>query len=150
MMRTLTVATALLLVACSQQPAEAPPANQAASAPEPKAAAEVPALQGEWQVATIDGKPVGEGSAMSVSFARTQASLIAGCVRRAFAYTQKRNVVSFAASPGGSSNCEGQGASAQLATAADALQNASIVIFDKAGSEANLSGTGGNLTIRRR
>ena len=86
---------------------------------------------------------------MAASFAAGQASLSAGCVRRAFAYTQKRNVVSFTANPAGSSNCEGQGASAEQATASDALQQASIVIFNKDGSEANLSGTGGNLTLRR-
>ncbi len=142
----LAIAALLPLAACGQQDAP-PPANEIAAAPESKPA-ETPKLDGAWRVAAIDGKPV-EGAGMAASFAAGQASLSAGCVRRAFTYTQKRNVVSFAANPVGSANCEGQGASAEQATASDALQQASIVIFNKDGSEANLSGTGGNLTLRR-
>ena len=146
-MRSIAIAALLSLAACGQQQASPPPANETAAAPEAQPA-ETPKLDGDWRVAAIDGKPV-EGAGMAASFAAGQASLSAGCVRRAFAYTQKRNVVSFTANPAGSSNCEGQGASAEQATASDALQQASIVIFNKDGSEANLSGTGGNLTLRR-
>ena len=143
----LAIAAMLTLAACGQQEAP-PPANETAAAPEAKPA-ETPKLDGDWRVAAIDGKPV-EGAAMAASFAAGRASLSAGCVRRAFAYTQKRNVVSFTVNPAGSSNCEGQGASAEQATAADALQQASIVIFNQDGSEANLSGNGGNLKLQRR
>ena len=149
-MRQLTALAALLsLAACGQQEAAPPPANESAEAPEAKPA-DTPKLDGQWSVAALDGKPVNAGSAMAASFAAGKASISAGCVRRAFTYTQKRNVVSFTANPAGSANCEGQGASAEHATASDALQQASIVIFSKDGSEANLSGTGGNLTLRRR
>jgi predicted small lipoprotein YifL len=144
----LAIAALLSLAACGQQQAAPPPGNETAALPEAKPA-ETPKLDGDWSVVAIDGKPV-EGAGMAASFAAGRASLSAGCVRRAFAYTQKRNVVSFTANPAGSSNCEGQGASAEQATASDALQQASIVIFNEDGSEADLSGTGGNLKLRRR
>ena len=149
MRSALFIVAALSLAACNQQDGTPQPANDSTAAPEAKPA-ETPKLDGDWQVAALDGKPVGAGSAMTVSFASGKASISAGCVRRAFTYTQKRNVVSFAANPAGSSNCEGRGTNAEQATAADALQQASIVIFGQDGTEANLSGTGGNLTLRRR
>ncbi len=101
-------------------------------------------------VASIDGKPVSAGAAMTASFAGGKASIASGCVRRGLTYTQKRNVVSFAADPGGSSNCEGRGTSAEHEAAYAALQGASIAIFGKEGREANLSGNGGNLALERR
>lgn len=143
----LLIAAVLSLAACNEQESAPQPANEAAAAPE-AALTQTPELSGDWQVAAIDGKPPAE--AMSASFSGGKASLSAGCVRRGWTYTQKRNVVSFAANPAASSNCEGRGASAEQATASDALQNASIVIFSKDGSEADLSGTGGNLKLRRR
>ena len=145
----LALAASVSLAACQQQEAARPPANESASAANEQVIEATGALlEGQWSVAALDGRPI--GAAMSASFAGGAASLVAGCVRRAFTYTQKRNQVSFQPDPGGSSNCEGQGASAQHATASDALQQASIVIFNKDGSEASLSGTGGNLTLRRR
>ena len=145
----LALAALLSLAACQQQDPASAPANESVSASNEQVGEKTaPLLEGRWSVAALDGRPV--DAAMSASFAGGAASLVAGCVRRAFSYTQKRNQVSFQPDPGGSSNCEGQGASAQHATASDALQQASIVIFDKDGSEANLSGAGGNLTLRRR
>lgn len=148
-MRIILAIATFSLAACGQQESPPPEANENVPAPAVEAAA-TPELAGEWVVAALDGKPVAQGSAMSASFAGERGNISQGCIRRAFTYTQKRNVVSFAPDPGGSANCEGQGASAQLATAADAAQQASIVIFSKDGNEANLSGTGGNLTLRRR
>ena len=146
MTRQLALAALLFAAACQKQPGQPPanddPANQAAKA-------EVPSLEGDWNVAAIDGKPVGAG-AMSASFAGGKVSIAAGCVRRGLTYTQKLNVVSFTADPGGSANCEGRGTSAEHESAYAALQSASIAIFGKDGTEANLSGTGGNVTLQRR
>jgi hypothetical protein len=149
MRRFFVIAAILSIAACGQQEAASPPANEPAAAGEAPAA-ETPALEGQWSVAALDGRPVGAASAMTASFAGGKASISSGCLRRAWTYTQKRNVVSFAADPGGSANCEGRGTTAEQETAYAALQEASIAIFSKDGSEANLSGTGGNLTLRRR
>ena len=148
MSRTLTFAAILLLSACSPQKQEAQPANDAASetaaAPVGK---EVPKLEGQWRIATIDGKPIGADTV--ASFAGGKVTVSSGCVRRAWSYTQKGNVVSFATDPGGSANCGG-GPSGNQEAAYDALEKASIAIFGKDGAEASLSGNGGVLALERR
>lgn len=151
MTRALAFAALIFVAGCTQQDSGSPITNDAASAPSaPEAAASVPSLEGNWQIAALDGKPVGAGSALTASFAGGKVSIASGCVRRGLTYTQERNVVSFAADPGGGSNCEGRGTSAEHETAYAALQGASIAIFGKDGKEASLSGTGGNLTLQRR
>jgi hypothetical protein len=126
-------------------------ANEAAVASDmPVAEAAVPALDGQWSVAAIDGKPVSAGSAMTATFAAGRVNIASGCIRRGWTYTQKGNVVSFATDPGSSANCGGGVPSGEQEIAYAALERASIAIFDKDGKEANLSGTGGNLTLRRR
>ncbi len=150
MTRILAAAALLLVAACGQHEGHDVAANEAAEAPATPAAADsVPSLDGEWSVASIDGKPVGSGS-MTASFSSGKANIASGCVRRGLTYTQKRNVVSFAVDPGGSANCEGRGTSAEHEAAYAALQGATIAIFGKDGKEANLSGTGGNVALERR
>ena len=146
------VAAALLLVAaCGRQDGGQPAANDVADTAAARAPAEsVPSLEGQWSVASIDGKPITAGSAMTVSFSGGKASIASGCVRRGLTYTQKKNIVSFAVDPSGSANCEGRGTSAEHEGAYAALQGASIAVFAKEGKEANLSGTGGNLALARR
>ena len=151
MTRIIAVAAILLVAACGQQEERPAAANEVTdTSAAPPAADNVPSLEGEWHVASIDGKPVSSGSALTASFAGGNASIASGCVRRGLTYTQKRNVISFAADPGGSSNCEGRGTSAEHEAAYAALQGASIAIFGKEGREANLSGAGGNLALERR
>ena len=151
MTRKLALVALLLVAACQQHEEDhAAPANEVAEAPAAPAAADnIPSLDGQWVVASIDGKPVGSGS-MAISFAGGKVSIAAGCVRRGLTYSQKRNVVSFVEDPSGSANCEGQGPSAEQEAAYAALQGASIAIFGKDGKAANLSGTGGNLALERR
>ena len=151
MTRALAFVFLTAVAGCTQQDSEPPATNEAASAQSAPAKAEgTPSLEGNWQVAAIDGRPVGAGSALTASFAGGKVSIASGCVRRGLTYTQNRNVVSFADDPGGSANCEGRGTSAEHETAYAALQGASIAIFGKDGAEASLSGTGGNLTLQRR
>lgn len=151
MMRNLGLAALLLVAACGQQDDHPAAANELADAPASAPAADsVPSFDGQWRVAAIDGRPVGAGSAMTASFSGGKAVIASGCVRRGLTYTQKRNVVSFAADPSGSSNCEGRGTSAEHEAAYVALQGASIALFRKQGREANLSGDGGNLALERR
>ena len=150
-MRNLGLASLLLVTACGQHDDPPAAANDLADAPASAPAADsVPLLDGQWRVATIDGRPVGGGSAMTASFAGGKASIASGCVRRGLTYTQKRNVVSFAADPSGSSNCEGRGTSAEHEAAYVALQGASMALFQDQGRAANLSGNGGNLELERR
>ena len=149
MTRNLALAAFLFVAACGQQGEQPAPANDAAEAPAAEPAADsVPSLDGQWRVATIDGKPTSEG--LTVSFASGKAGIASGCVRRGLTYTQKRNVVSFAEDASGSANCEGRGTSGEHESAYAALQGASITIFGKEGKEATLSGTGGNVALERR
>lgn len=148
MIRILPTVAILLAAACSQgEQAQSPPANNvadAAAAPEPKNV--VPSLEGSWSVASVAGNP---GGGLILTAGNGLASLSAGCLRRSFAYKQDRNLVSFTASPGGSSNC-GQSTSADQEAAFGALADANMAIFGKEGTEATLSGPGGTLTLQRR
>lgn len=148
MIRTLSVTALLLMAACQQQ--KNPPANEAATQPSaPAAAAAVPSLAGEWRVTMISGDPNAAKLGMAATFGSGLAKLSSGCLQRAWTYTQNRNSVAFAASPGGSSNC-GRSPSGDEETAYAALDAANIAIFAKDGKEASLSGTGGTLTLQRR
>ncbi|MDP9421977.1 MAG: hypothetical protein M3Q19_03940 [Pseudomonadota bacterium] len=148
MNRIAFVASMLLLSACNSETVTEPPVNNVA-ADEPKQAAEVPSLAGSWSVTRIEGEDTA-GLGMTARFTGGQASLAAGCMRRAWTYTQSRNIVSFKTNPAGSSNCEGRSPSGTEETAYAALDGANIAIFSKDGSEASLSGTGGSLTLQRR
>ncbi|HEY0628842.1 MAG TPA: hypothetical protein VGD23_05885, partial [Sphingomicrobium sp.] len=114
-----------------------------------EAKAEVPSLEGSWQVTMIDGaeaKPLG----MTATIGGGQASLSSGCFRRAWTYSQKGNMVDFTSSPSGSSNCGGRTPGNQEETAYAALDDVNIAIFSLQGKRADLSGTGGTLTLTRR
>ena len=149
MNRSQTLLVAMLMTAaCGQEDKASPPPNELAAAPSaPEAAAEVPALEGQWTVAAVDGKPLSATS--TAAFQGGKATISSGCHRRAWTYTQKGNVVAFTADPGGSSSC-GDGTSAEQEAAFAAMEGASMAIFGKDGAEATLSGTGGTLTLQRR
>ena len=152
MYQRLTIAALLFAAACSQQEKATAPSsadNELAAAEQASASAKtVPSLEGQWSVTSIDGKPLASGSGMSATFEASKAVLAAGCIRRAWNYTQKGNVLSFATDPGGSANCGG-GTSGEQESAFAALEKTSMVIFSDDG-EASLSGTGGGLTLKRR
>src|SRR5262245_22531840 len=99
MPRFLTIAALLLVTGCTQ-PADrnAEVANDAANIAEP-APATVPQLEGQWQLTKVDGRPI-DGSPVVATFGDGKVRAAAGCMRRAWTFTQKRNVVSFAADPG--------------------------------------------------
>ena len=147
MLRSASIVALALLTACNSETRVDQPANDAA-AEEVAPAAEVPLLAGDWRVTKIEGKDA-TGLGMTASFSAGQASLTTGCIRRAWTYTQKRNIVSFKSNPAGSANCGGGTPSGDAETAYAALERANIAIFSKQGKEASLSGTGGNLTIER-
>jgi len=154
MPRLLTVAALLLVCGCGQQTGStattsnetAANSNETAAAPAATAAPEVPALDGEWQVTKLDGRP---GGSSVVTFAGGKVRIVAGCTRRAWSFTQKRNIINLAADPGGSANCESP-PSVQQEAMIHALDRATMAIFDQQGREATLSGSGGNITLERR
>jgi hypothetical protein len=149
MIRIAPIAALLILAACGQQ--ESPAPQQANETAEPaKAPAEVPSLEGSWAVSRIGGVADAAALGMTAAITKDAVTLSTGCFRRAWTFTQNRNVVAFTSSPGGSSNCGGGSPGASAETAYAALTEANIAIFSKDGQEANLSGTGGTLTLQRR
>ena len=148
MLRTASFASFLLLSACGGETRTERPAGNAA-AEEAKPAAEVPSLAGGWIVTKLEGRDA-SGMGMMAQFDAGEATLSNGCIRRAWTYTQDRNIVSFKANPAGSSNCGGSTPGAGAETAYAALERANIAIFAREGKEVSLSGTGGNLTLERR
>ena len=151
MTRNLALAVVLFVAACGQQGDNSPAKNaMTKESAAPARPEEVPALDGQWRVVSIDGKPVGDGSAMTVEFGAGDAVIAAGCLRRAWTYTQSRNIVSFATNSAGSANCGGRAPNAEQESAYAALEQATMAIFSQKGDRANLSGTGGNLALERR
>ena len=148
MVRIAPLAALFLLAACGQQDSAPAQANEAAAAE--KAPSEVPSLEGNWTVTKVGGVADAASLGMTAAISKDMVTLTTGCLKRAWTYTQNRNVVSFTASPGGSSNCGGGSPSAGAETAYGALTEANIAIFSKDGKEASLSGTGGGLTLERR
>jgi heat shock protein HslJ len=156
MTRLLSIFALLLIGACSKQGSGvAPSANEAAPAPVessapamPAAATKSPSLEGNWKVSMIGGRDVA-GLGMTATLSGGKATISTGCFRRAWTYTQDRNVVAFTAAPSGSSNCAGQPSGDEEAANA-AISDANMAIFAKDGKEASLSGTGGMLTLQRR
>jgi hypothetical protein len=156
MTRLLTIAALLLVSGCGQPgnsnnaTSSSATSNDAAAAPrtEPATPA-VPSLNGEWQVAKLDGRPAGPGSHVTATFAGGKVRFLAGCTRRAWTFTQKRNIISLASDSAGSANCETPPSVEQEAMI-HALDRATMAIFDQEGREASLSGNGGNVTLVRR
>ena len=148
MIRIVPIAMLMALAACGEREAPPPPVNETA---EPaKVATEVPSLEGSWSVVRIGGVPEAGPLGMTAAVTKGSFTLSVGCFRRAWTYTQNRNVVTFKSSPGGSSNCGGSAPGAAAETAYAVLDDANIAVFAKDGKEASLSGTGGTLTLERR
>jgi hypothetical protein len=147
MTRILPIVACLLVAACEKPESPAVPNSEKAEAPV-GAPTEIPMLEGNWRVAMIDGQDAAS-LGMTAATAGGKASLSTGCLRRAWTYTQKRNVVAFTASPGESTNC-GRSPSGTEEAAYAAINDANMAIFDKDGREVSLSGTGGMLTLQRR
>lgn len=149
MTRNLFIAALLLLAGCGQQDQPAAPvSNDAAqAAPAPAAKPPVPSLKGDWRVTAITGAPT--AGSMTAVIGDGRVSVSAGCLRRAWTYTQDRNSVDFAASPATSSDC-GRLPSADEDVAFGAIEDANLAIFGKDGGDVTLSGPGGTLTLERR
>jgi hypothetical protein len=144
--------TALLLVASCAQKGDQPTAAENRAREEITAkppTREIPRLQGEWKLTKVDGRPLEARSTLLVTFGNGMARIASGCTHRAWIFTQQRNIVKFAPEPDHSSNCEVVPSNKQQA-AFNALDRATMAIFDNHGREASLSGDGGNVTLKRR
>ena len=150
MPRFLSISALLLVAACGPQENEGPAeSNEAAQAPKSESTPATPILQGVWQLAKIDGRPVEGGASTVATFKDGRLRVAAGCNGRGWTFTQKRNIVSFAGIPGTSTNC-GALPTVDQERAIHAIDRATIAVFDKEGREATLSGDGGNITLARR
>ena len=148
MPRFLTISALLLVAGCGQQRDSAPAAsNEVSKAPAADAAPVTPVLDGRWQVTKIDGSPIEAGTA--ATFGSGKVTVAAGCNRRGWTFSQKRNIVSFANDPTASALCENV-PDVDQERAFMAIERATIAIFAKDGREATLSGDGGNITLARR
>ncbi|MBA3667094.1 MAG: hypothetical protein H0W65_05170 [Sphingomonas sp.] len=149
MFRTVLIAALLFAAGCSQQDKSGDAvSNEVAIEPSSHATrAAVPSVEGSWRVTMITGESA--GGRLTAAIGGGKASLSSGCLRRAWTYTQSRNLVGFTASPGQSTNC-GRTPSAAEETAFGALGDANTAIFGKDGNDVTLSGPGGTLTLERR
>jgi hypothetical protein len=148
MTRFLPIAASLLLVGCGGQgEVAAPPSNDAAeAAPATAAKVAVPLLEGNWRVMSITGTPT-TGSALTATIGNGRAELSAGCLRRAWTYTQDRNTVDFVEFS--VADCDRM-PSSEEDMAFVALGDANLAIFGKGGRDVTLSGSGGTLSLQRR
>lgn len=141
----LPIALLLGAAACGQE--ATPPAVNTADEPAAAKPAEVPLLDGSWRVTGVGGVPDAGSRGMTASFGGGTVTLATGCLRRAWTYTQTKNVVAFTSSPSGSANCGGQAPGVADETAYAALGAANMAVFMKDGKQASLSGTGGTVTL---
>jgi hypothetical protein len=155
MIRLLPIFALLLVAACDKQGSEVAPATDdvagvtaSSASAAPSATAETPSLEGNWKVSKMGGRDVA-GLGMTATLGQGKATFSTGCFRRAWTYTQNRNVVAFTAAPAGSSNCAGQ-PSADEEAAHSAISEANMAIFAKDGKEVSLSGSGGMMALQRR
>ena len=141
MTHILPIVALLLVSGCGQPDQPAASAKETVTAPAaPAAKAAIPSLEGKWRVA--------QPAALDLTIGKGTATLSSGCLRRGFTFRQDRNQVTFASSPGGSSNC-GRSPSAAEETAFAALADANLAMFTKDG-RVTLSGYGGMLSLERR
>lgn len=139
----------LFITGCGQQGKSGDSvSNEIATEPAaPAVPVAVPSIDGSWRVTLITGQRADGGLIATIRAGK--ANLSAGCLRRAWTYTQNRNLLKFIASPGQSTNC-GRTPSGAEETAFGALGEANTAIFGKDGDDVTLSGPGGTLTLERR
>lgn len=149
---TLAAVPLLLLAACgggAEQQEAANAANQAsnkaAAAPAAPATA-VPSLEGQWRVTAIDGRPLEQIFPMTAAFQGGKLTISSDCVRLIWSYTQDRNMVGFT-SPSAVECAKGR--TTNEVQVEKLVGRATMVLFAKEGAEAQLSGSGGNLTLER-
>lgn len=147
MNRLLATIAILSIAGCSpaaEEEAAAPADNvtEAAAAPQE----EVPSLEGQWTVTQIQNAPLQQAYTMRANVGPDRLTIESDCVRKAWDYTQNRNVVSFTKAEVPS--C-GRVPTPDEEVIEKAIGNATIVIFSNEGQEAQFSGAGGSVTMTK-
>jgi hypothetical protein len=145
-MRFMFVPAALLSLAACSQPAEQQPAAANEALSETVQAA-VPSLEGEWVVELANGKALDQMWPMTASATKDRFTIASDCRRMSWTFKQDRNFVQF--TPAGGAECGRVRSPAEL-LADSSVKLAQTVIFEDEGSSAQISGSGGTLSMKRR
>jgi hypothetical protein len=145
-MRFMFVPAALLSLAACSQPAEQQPAAANEALRETVQAA-VPSLEGEWVVELANGKALDQMWPMTASATKDRFTIASDCRRMSWTFKQDRNFVQF--TPAGGAECGRVRSPAEL-LADSSVKLAQTVIFEDEGSSAQISGSGGTLSMKRR
>jgi hypothetical protein len=145
-MRFMFVPAALLSLAACSQPAEQQPAAANETLSETVQAA-VPSLEGEWVVELANGKALDQMWPMTASATKDRFTIASDCRRMSWTFKQDRNFVQF--TPAGGAECGRVRSPAEL-LADSSVKLAQTVIFEDEGSSAQISGSGGTLSMKRR
>ena len=138
---------ATALAACSQ-PAEQPPANEAAAVEaNDLAQAEIPSLEGEWVVEQGNSKPLDQMWPMTAEATTDRFTITSECRKMSWTFKQDGNLVQF--TPAGGVECGRVRSPAEL-LANNTVKLANTVVFAEKGKAVQISGPGGTLSLTRR
>ena len=145
-MKFVFVPAAFLSLAACSQPAEQQPAPANETATETVQAA-VPSLEGEWVVEQANGKPLDQMWPMTASATKDRFTIASDCRKMSWTFKQDRNFVQF--TPAAGTECGRVRSPAEL-LADSSVKLAQTVIFEDEGRSAQISGSGGTLSLKRR
>jgi heat shock protein HslJ len=101
----------LLLVACSTpatdpaKPIEAPQTAPVSGPPLGEAVPDGAAVEGEWRVAGVAGRPIDQAEAITASILPGEIRAVAGCVRWTWSYRLSKGVIALQRRPSASPPC---------------------------------------------
>ena len=147
-MKNILLSIAVLSLAACSQPAEQPPANEAAAAEANDIAqAPVPSLEGEWVVEQGNSKPLDQIWPMTAEATKDRFTITSECRQMSWTFKQDRNLVQF--TPAGGAECGRVRSPAEL-LANNTVKLANTVVFAEEGRAVQISGPGGTLSLTRR
>ena len=148
-MRFMFVPAALLSLAACSEPADQQPAtaNEMANDTANEAVqAAVPSLEGEWVVEQANGKAPDQLWPMTASATKDRFTITSDCRKMSWTFKQDRNFVQFTPAPG--VEC-GRVRSPGEHLADSTVKLAQTVIFEDGGRRAQISGSGGTISMKR-
>jgi hypothetical protein len=147
-MRTILLSAVLLSLAACSEPAEQQPAstNEAAAEITETAQAPVPSLEGEWLVEQANGKAPDQLWPMTASATKDRFTITSDCRKMSWTFKQDRNFVQF--TPAAGVEC-GRVRSPAEHLADSTVKLAQTVIFEDGGRRAQISGSGGTISMKR-
>ncbi len=145
---TFLFAALFALAACSQPAEQQPvPNNEAAADITETAQASVPSLEGEWVVEQANGKAPDQLWPMTASATKDRFTITSDCRKMSWTFRQDRNLVQF--TPAAGVEC-GRVRSPGELLADSTVKLAQTVIFGDEGRTAQISGSGGTISMKRR